>query len=219
MRIHKRKLPVLLVIVGVILLLLPLLAYLQYDWLGKVSEREREQMQTALRRMLGQFSTDFDREIARIFIQFQNRPDHVGQVADNYAKAYKHWSSTAPYPRLIRDIFLEQSETAGEQGLQRLNVVSQTWEPDDWITEFGPRHELGEPVDVRVPAIVLPLLTITHALPDEGFSFPMGNGRVIIRLNVDYIQKEFVPALVRTNFANTNGEYRLQISSEEDGSR
>src|SRR5262245_23430705 len=169
MRIHKRKLPVLLVIVGVLLLLLPLLAYLQYDWLGKVSEREREQMQTALRRMLGQFSMDFDREIARIFIQFQNRPDHVEQIADNYAKAYKHWGSTAPYPGLIRDIFLEQSDVVGERSLQRLNVASQKWEPADWITEFGPRRELGEPVDVRVPAVVLQLLTIKRALPDEGF--------------------------------------------------
>src|SRR5262247_3772001 len=117
MRTWRQKRPALPIVVAILVLLLPLLAYLQYDWLGKVSEREREQMQTALRRMLGQFSMDFDREIARIFIQFQNRPDHVGQVADNYAKAYKHWSSTAPYPRLIRDIFLEQSEAAGEQGL------------------------------------------------------------------------------------------------------
>src|SRR4029078_12315654 len=104
MGIRKRKLPVLLVIVGVLVLLLPLLAYLQYDWLGKVSEREREQMQTALRRTLSQFRRDFDREIARIFIQFQNRPDQIEQFADNYVKVYKHWSSTAPHPRLIRDV-------------------------------------------------------------------------------------------------------------------
>src|SRR4030095_7784640 len=138
MRIRGQKPPLLLLVVVVLLLLLPLLAYLQYDWLRKVSEREREQMQTALRRMLGQFSMDFDREIARIFIQFQNRPDHVEQIADNYAKAYKHWSSTAPYQRLIRDIFLEQPEAVGDRSLQRLNVASQTWEPADWITEFGP---------------------------------------------------------------------------------
>src|SRR6476661_1971132 len=108
MGIRKRKLPVLLVIVGVLLLLLPLLAYLQYDWLGKVSEREREQMQTALRRTLGQFSRDFDREIARVFIQFQSPPDRVDRWPDECAKVYAHWKATAPYPKLIRDIFLDR---------------------------------------------------------------------------------------------------------------
>src|SRR5262249_56206305 len=107
MRIHKRKLPFLLVIVGILFLLLPLLAYLQYDWLGKVSEREREQMQAALRRTLAQFSQDFNREIARMFVQFQNRPISAKQSLVEYEKLYAHWNATAPYPRLLRDIFYD----------------------------------------------------------------------------------------------------------------
>src|SRR5207244_7578313 len=103
MRIRKRTFPVLLVIVGILLVLLPLLAYLQYNWLGKVSEREREQMQTALQQALGQFSRDFDREIARILIQFENRPEEPQNDAIDYAKVYSHWKSKAPYPQLIRD--------------------------------------------------------------------------------------------------------------------
>src|SRR5678815_5307802 len=101
MRIHKRKLPLSLVIVGILFLLLPLLAYLQYDWLGKVSEREREQMQTTLQRTLSQFSQDFDREIGRVFMEFQTPPDQVEPSAADYTRIYTRWNSTAPYPRLI----------------------------------------------------------------------------------------------------------------------
>ena len=92
---HTRKPPVLLVVVAVLIVLLPLLAYLQYDWLGKVSEREREQMQSTLRRNLGQFRDDFDREIARIFLQF-DQPEHTDQLAEEYAKVYAHWNTSSP---------------------------------------------------------------------------------------------------------------------------
>src|SRR5258706_13023833 len=145
MRIRHRTFSGLLIIVGGLLLLLPLLAYLQYDWLGKVSEREREQMQTALRLKLSQFSADFDSEIARIFLQFEHRPDRVQNPAEDYAKIYAHWKSTAPHPELIRDIFFMQSDR-----LQRLNAASGVWEPSDWITEFGPRRELADPIDGRI---------------------------------------------------------------------
>src|SRR5688572_20138398 len=92
-----------LLVIGIVVLtlLLPLLAYLQYDWLGKVSEREREQMQASLRRTLGQFRTDFDREIARIHLQFQAGATQAGADPVEYAKLYAHWSSSAPFPRLV----------------------------------------------------------------------------------------------------------------------
>ena len=116
MRIRKRQSSLLLAVVAVLILLLPLLAYLQYDWLGKVSERERERMQTSLGRTLGRFSEDFDREIARIFTEFESRPDAEGleKLAAEYAKIYAHWNSSAPYPKLIRDIFLELPAARGE---------------------------------------------------------------------------------------------------------
>src|SRR6185295_1960772 len=97
MRIRKRKPPLLLVVVAILILLLPLLAYLQYDWLGKVSEREREQMQTALRRTLSQFSEDFDREIGRILMEFHDPiDDQHERTAADYAAIYARWNSSAP---------------------------------------------------------------------------------------------------------------------------
>src|SRR5689334_16974336 len=96
-RLH-RKPPVLLVVVGILTVLLPLLAYLQYDWVGKVSEREREQMQAALQRNLSELRQDFDREIARIYFQF-DQPEEISELAEEYAKVYAHWNASAPYPK------------------------------------------------------------------------------------------------------------------------
>jgi signal transduction histidine kinase len=218
MRIRQRKPPLLLIVVAILILLLPLLAYLQYDWLGKVSEREREQMQTALRRTLGQFTRDFDREIARIFIQFQSPPDRFDQLPDECAKVYAHWKSTAPYPKLIRDIFLDKRSNNTGRELLRLDTSSRTWTPWDWTTEFGPRRDLNEPVDGRIPALVIPLIYPPTG-PGPNLLLPEAMDRVILRLNLEYIQQEFVPALVHSHFQDATADYRLEISSRGEGSR
>src|SRR5215471_11386166 len=156
MRTWRQKRPALLIVVAILILLLPLLAYLQYDWLGKVSEREREQMQAALRRTLAQFSQDFNREIARMFVQFRNTPVSTKYNLIEYQKLYAHWNATAPYPRLLRDIFYDGRDSSGVQRLQRLDA-SGVWQPVDWVSEFGPQRGFSSPIDPRIPAVVIPI--------------------------------------------------------------
>jgi signal transduction histidine kinase len=217
MRIRKRKLPLLLVIVGILFLLVPLLAYLQYDWLGKVSEREREHMQAALRRTLGQFSEDFDREIGRILVEFHGMPDQVERSAADYAIIYKRWNSSATYPQLIRDIFVQQQASNGVQSLQRLNVADQVWEPAGSIPELA-RGEFGQPIDATIPGLVIPIFRFKAAPREDVLLYSEKVGHLIIRLNLEYIQKEFIPALVKSDLASMASEYRLQITREGDGS-
>jgi signal transduction histidine kinase/type II secretory pathway pseudopilin PulG len=216
MRIRTQKPPLFLLVVVVLILLLPLLAYLQYDWLGKVSEREREQMQSALQRTLRQFSKDFDREIARVFIQFQNKREHGNQFPTQIAKLYANWNATAPYPRLIRDIFFEGPDSRGMKRFDRLDPSGGTWIPADPTLEFGSLDGLGDPIDSRIPAIMIPIFETAHISHGPGFEMLQANGRVILRLDLEYIHKEFVPALVRSDFAGSIPEFRIQIRSSDD---
>jgi signal transduction histidine kinase/type II secretory pathway pseudopilin PulG len=216
MRIRRQKPPLFLLVVAVLILLLPLLAYLQYDWLGKVSEREREQMQSALQRTLRQFSKDFDREIARAFMQFQNRGERRNQFLTQIAKLYANWNATAPHPRLIRDVFFEGPDSSGMKRFERLDPTSGIWIPADPPLEFSPREGLGDPIDTRIPAIIIPLFETAQISHGSEFEMLQANGRVILRLDLEYIQKEFVPALVRSDFAGSIPEFRIQIRSSDD---
>jgi signal transduction histidine kinase len=220
MRTWGQRRPAVLIVVAILILLLPLLAYLQYEWLGKVSEREREQKQAALRRALGQFSQDFNREIARMFMQFQDRPVPSIHNLVKYEKLYAHWETTAPYPRLLRDIFYYESDSAGVHRLQRLDASSGVWHSVDWISEFGPQRALSDPIDARIPAVVVPIFEMGQRSQDPSILSLEIQGQLILRLNVAYIQEEFVPALVRSHFgAATASDFRLQISSSDDDSR
>jgi len=216
MGIRRQKPPLLLLVVAVLILLLPVLAYLQYDWLGKVSEREREQLQSALQRTLRQFSKDFDREIARAFIQFQNRGERGNQSLNQIAKLYANWNVTAPHPRLIRDIFFEGPDLRGMKRFKRLDPESGIWIPADPPLELSLRDGLGDPIDTRIPAILIPLFETAGISHGSGFEMLRANGRVILRLDLEYIRKEFVPALVRSDFAGSIPEFRIQIRSSDD---
>ena len=216
-----RKPPLILVMAGILLVLLPLLACLQYQWLGKVSEREREQMQAGLRRNLSQLRQDFDREIARIYLQFQLGPNPGDRSGEEYAKLYAHWNTTAPNPKLIQDIFFGRRAANDAHHLERLNLSSGSWEAADWTTEFGPRRflEPGPLVDGSAPAVLIPMIGFGQMHFAEPVFRTSDPSRVIVSLNLQYIRNEFIPALVRSHFGDSASEYRIHITDREDSSR
>jgi signal transduction histidine kinase len=97
----------------ILLTLLPLLAYLQYRWQGQVSEALRSQLQEQMRRAAGQFSEDFDREMGRVYENFQvNLPIEINDEGNpdalrrKYIELYSRWLQIAPHQSLVSDIYL-----------------------------------------------------------------------------------------------------------------
>src|SRR5262249_49899072 len=74
----------------------------------------------------------------------------------------------------------------------------------------------GDPIDTRIPAIMIPLFETADISHGSGFEMLRATGRVILRLDLEYIQKEFVPALVRSDFAGSIPEFRIQIRRSDD---
>ena len=94
-------------LVAVVLLLVPALAWLQYRWVGQVSEAERERMQRTLRTSAAQFATAFDSELSRAMAGLQVE----GAVArdenwTSYAERYSTWTERAADARLVREVLL-----------------------------------------------------------------------------------------------------------------
>src|SRR5438105_12877940 len=96
------------VLVGLLLVLLPTLAILQYRWIGEVSAAERDRLESSLRAASDRFASDFDGELARISTAFQIR-DGFPEDGSAVLERYQSWSESASYPRLIRSISLIRS--------------------------------------------------------------------------------------------------------------
>src|SRR5829696_4940419 len=108
MFVGKRRVSAITILVGVVMLLVPALAWMQYQWMGQLSTAERERMQRTLRTAAAQFATEFDTELSRTLVGLQLDAQTVrDQNWTAYAQKYSGWASGSSEPRVVRDVWLD----------------------------------------------------------------------------------------------------------------
>ncbi len=245
---RNRRPPFTLVLVAVLLILLPALAYLQYGWQGSVSERLREQMQETMKRAATQFVDDFDREIARVSAAFQPGRISTGstgeernrQLRQDFAALYTQWNQSAMVPKLVRDVYLSFRVNDTEQRIERLNLSSGEFESIPWPADLKPLESLNtiqkfsidpaEPflpvplatssIDRTIPAVIIPIAGTAPVSSGRIFNLPIPAGpsvRAIVKLNLEFIQKEFIPALARQYVSGSDETLAYNIAVVQRG--
>lgn len=112
-----------MLLAGLPLILLPLLAVLQYRWIGEVSAAERDRLESSLRVASDHFASDFDAELTRLANSFQIR-DGYPENAAPVVERYQTWSDTSPYPRIIRNLYLLKTNPTGDPELNKIDLES-----------------------------------------------------------------------------------------------
>ena len=107
MQVGKRRVSVVTILAGIVMLLVPALAWMQYQWLGQLSTAERERMQRTLRTAAAQFATEFDSEISRTLVGLQiDGPTIRDQNWTRYAQQYSQWAAARPFSKMVRDVWM-----------------------------------------------------------------------------------------------------------------
>jgi two-component system sensor histidine kinase SenX3 len=107
LRSGQRRVTAVSILVGLVMLLVPALAWMQYQWLGQLSTAERERMQRTLRTAAAQFATEFDTELSRTLVGLQLDAQTVrDQNWTAYAQKYSSWTNSSSEPRIVRDVWL-----------------------------------------------------------------------------------------------------------------
>lgn len=105
---RRRRVTPVTVLACVVMLLVPALAWMQYQWLGQLSTAERDRMQRTLRTAAAQFATEFDTELSRTLISLQ--VDGQTLRTENWLaysqQRYSVWVNSTNEPRLVKDILL-----------------------------------------------------------------------------------------------------------------
>lgn len=96
-------------ILGVLFLALCVLAFVQYRWVTQLAKAERQQAGANLSAALEDLEGDFDIEVTRAFLVFQLPAARV----TTEAQLYREWMLHAPYPRLIRGVYVTQTGASG----------------------------------------------------------------------------------------------------------
>ena len=149
---QRRGVSVVTVLVGLVMLLVPALAYMQYQWLGQLSTAERERMQRTLRTAAAQFAMEFDTELSRALVSLQVDGATIrGENWTGYAQRYSAWTTTATEPRLVREVLLVDtlpgtelpaigsaaSVPVEQLRLRRWNQQALTFEPTEWTDDLS----------------------------------------------------------------------------------
>lgn len=192
MAVHTRLLHPLILVV--LLGLLMVLGTLQYVWIGRLSQAERERLQAGLDEAVSRFTEGFDRELIRVAVTFapveyRVRDNLEGWLGDRM----EWWRAEAPFPGMVDDLLLVRREAGvlevsryvgqdeaffscelpvGFESLQGAMIAGQPLPPlPDGVTALvlPPRHR-GEPRD-PVPLYV------------------------VVELNLDYIRTTVLPRL------------------------
>jgi signal transduction histidine kinase len=204
------------------LFLLPLLAWLQYQWLGKVSEGERQQMQASLRLSADEFRDNFNRQISAVYSSFQPRPPLPAMTREDYVESYFRWMVATSHPRLINEVlFVEASN--GQPRIERLNPATRRFEPAEWpgslsdlkaglrASRAGPGllpdefvRYLAPPIDASIPALFIPILQPALGNPEPSY--------LVLMLSLDCIRQEILPSLAQA----FSSEYSMRVINSKD---
>jgi signal transduction histidine kinase len=210
--------------------LIALLATLQYQWLGRISDAEREHMRATLNTNASGFAQDFDGELTRAYLLFQMDPQATGSLESRVALRFDRWQATARYPRVIKDIYNVGPEVT--TGLQQFNPATRALDLVSWPAVLEPiRQTLAAPpqpaaatglVVRQMPSPIwegLPALLI----PMPHFFFDQQPGRtqvrviptlsyIIVLLDRDYITREMLPALAQQHFRRADDRFDYQVA-------
>ena len=222
-----RHLPIFIAVL--LVLLLAVLAALQWRWVGEVSAMERQRMQASLATAAGRFVEDFDREVMQVFLAFHpdlSQPPE--ERLERVVRQYERWQAEAQYPGLVRDVFLIRRGEGGEPELAVLRPRERRFEPCPWPPELarlhqhltevshalaGHREVRGMPLGVfgEVPGLLIPLVFLEGPDADQAGS-RLAGAHLLARLDLPTISGEIFPALTRRFFLDEQGgDYALAV--------
>jgi signal transduction histidine kinase len=222
---------------GAVLLLLPVLAVLQYRWIGQVSQAERERMQANLLKITTRFSEDFDHELTdelmNLSVSFQRAHEIAPEdLSEEFARQYAKWHMTSQYPNLLKRICLIDSTQKGDHALSCFDSREGRFKRMDWpaelaslrerLTRFGSgRMPFRGPGDEDRAVVLSPLFPAFNRKSIEQHDAPRPFPRIarwtLAQFNMEFIEKELLPSLIRRHFGQAEGlDYEVSVVSRSD---
>ena len=213
-----------LVVVGILVLLLAVLATLQYRWIAQLSEAERARLKEGLDQAAVGYCEDFDREIARAYAVFSLDPrDGERELAQVLAERMAEWRSEAVWPELVNALLVIRPQNAEDVALLCFDEQAQSLHRCDWDKGLLPiRHRLRDPgpgervIYGALPGFVLAIER--HGTPrvETPREWRPPRDHLVVRFDLDFIARTLLPRLAETHFRVNGGlPYLLTVSSDD----
>src|SRR5580765_2361918 len=235
-----RRTPWQLLAAALLLVLLAILATLQYRWLGEVSEAERERMRASLRTRASALAQEFDAELTRVYVAFHVGSDQLdADAAAALADAYARWQAGAKIPALVSAVYMADGKMLDTAELRRLDPATRALTPIAWPPELSaalarthqglpqvvggpalaPSMLFADAIDSRTPALLIAVPRFKRSTENGRIRFisdPAAGARlVIVTLDAGQLQRQLLEPLVAKYFGDGSGsEYFVTIARQ-----
>ncbi len=199
-------------LVGLTVLVLLVLAILQYRWVDELSTFERAERERTLATSAEGLVRSLDREFENIQSAFRV-PRSFREGQEDILEDYRDWAESFAFPELISDVFWieeldENTQTRNGFDLSRLNLERERLETAEWdsrLTSLGDQLSSLSDGSGRSRYRVARTLTgksfgdgpfvLVVAQNDRRFS-----GWVLVFLNREVLVDRFIPVVVEEHF-------------------
>jgi len=226
----RRRAPVLWLFMGLLVILVCVLAGLQYYWIGEISSTEQKRLQDDLQAQVNKLGSDFDAEINSAAAALQPDDQQVLDLGRDkaYELRYAAWRSSALHPLLFRRIAVVDVEN-GELALKMLNrdtgVFGTAAWPEDWLpardsfTERLAGRNSGPP---RIESSTLLDVPRFRGRPDFGFGKagrPAELDWLLLDLDRNYAGSVLLPELLAPHLGEDfHSQYRVEVADRANPS-
>ena len=138
----RRRAPVLWLFMGLLVVLVCVLAVLQYRWIGEISTNEQKVHQADLQAAANKLSSAFNAELNTAAEALQPSDQQVQEMGRQkaYETRYSAWRTSAMHPLLFRRIAVVDEENS-RLALRMFNAETGALEPADWPADWIPARD------------------------------------------------------------------------------
>lgn len=225
--------------IAVLFGLLVLLATLQYQWVGQISDAEQVRLKERIEGDTKRFADDFDREVRQVYHGLRAAAAELGdESGGEFSGAFEYWLARTPRPDLVGQLFYYR--TGETQALSRYERGAGNFVRTEWPERLrGVREALADernfkPLLEDQLVLALPvyekgsalekIVVQTRAPDGEGIRtrsdirLPDKKGFLLIALDRKLIEDKILPELAARYFAGADGG-DLIVSVTDGGGR
>ena len=193
-----------------LLVALGVLAVLQYGWIDRVSDAERQRMRANIDFASRRFIDEFRGELGELFETFA-RPE-----GGDLGQRYDAWASSARHPRLVASIHVMQRDadawSVRQLDLDTLQLLESSWPPalESQRRQIEGRARWPPPFLPEVPGL---LIAPRRGPPGQEFREELANLRPAIFVQLDRAQltNAILPELAAQHFATGTDKYDVAV--------
>jgi signal transduction histidine kinase len=220
-----------LIAVIVIIAVVSVLAVYQYRWTGEISRTEQTRLRNSLATSVRNFDQEFSYDFQQLCESFELDPEtDPSAIESRAARQEAAWTRTSSHAEFVKALYIWRTGSSNSSSLESFDPADKRFQDGEWPAELESLHRyltvrgesLSSVTDDRgaiyypwtffqgATALFRPIFQIAPSGRDSSPGVH-AVGFLIVALNREYLEREYIPELVDRYFGAT-GQRSFAVS-------